>query len=57
MRTTNDKKEGRIVIRLNEADYEWVKSRAESTTEYIRRLIAKDRFEKTKSAEEPKKFF
>ena len=49
MRTTNDKKENRIVIRLNDRDMEWVKSRPENTTEYIRRLIAKDRAERLRT--------
>ena len=42
MRTTDDKKDRRVIIRVNEETYRYLTSRGENISEYLRDLIQRD---------------
>ena len=42
MRTTDDKKDRRVIIRVNEETYRYLTSREENISEYLRDLIQRD---------------
>lgn len=47
MRTTNDKKENRVIVRLNDADMIYLRDMSSrqgmSVSDYVREMIARDR--------------
>ena len=47
MRTTNDKKENRVIVRLNDADMIYLRDMSSrqgmSISDYVREMIARDR--------------
>ena len=53
MRTTNDKKDNRVIVRLNDRDMKYLEERSsrqgESISEYVREMISRDRSEKADS--------
>lgn len=58
MRTTNDKKDNRVIVRLNDADREYLEEMSsregKSISDYVRGMIARDRFcESLKVFDEP----
>lgn len=55
MRTTNDKKDNRVVVRLNDADNEYLREVSSrcgmSISDYIREMISRDKVSRGRTNE------